>query len=435
MSADEVQSLVYVDIQHDAMAVFDDVEQAVVMAEDIYVSAYRAGSSSVHGKVKVSQRDGGGSDLVSRDGVRLERVSKTTFDLSVPGLKVDRLPIRFPRQVLNPAYKRSTSVDAPLHINSLALNPKTSHMVVGGPDGYCAVLPTALDSEEKEVQLKGHVGDVRDVKWFPSGEVILTASSDLSIRIYGRDGINPRTLRGHTRAITAVHILGIGKQILSASKDGTVRLWDVGPGREARKWMIGDTARRGVEGMVVLDQADQLAVLGVVDEERVMLLNVREGVWVQPWQGEGWFVSTAETGQLVSLAHETGIVALGYTNGVVEIREVSSFAKPTSGEENVQYKEGSQSIKTIKIRRNEASMYSLALTKSASSEEQKLSLYMGTAAGLPCRLSVTPTATGFDVVVEEELAGWDAVGVECWGLIDGKAGVWCAGGEGGVRRY
>jgi hypothetical protein len=37
---------------------------------------YKAGSSSIHGKARVEAQEGGGSSLVSRDGVKLVRVSK-----------------------------------------------------------------------------------------------------------------------------------------------------------------------------------------------------------------------------------------------------------------------------------------------------------------------------------------------------------------------
>ncbi|WVQ98551.1 hypothetical protein IAU59_005677 [Kwoniella sp. CBS 9459] len=477
VAADEevsIQDLAYIDVQHDAMAVFDDVEQGIVPGEDIFISAYQKGETSVHGKVKVVPRDGsgGGTDLLLRDGVQFDRISKTHYEATYPSLDIHKRPIRFPRQVINPSYKKSSSLDAPLQINTLALNPKSPHLVIGGPDGYCAIVPTALDTREKEVQLKGHVGDVRDVRWFPSGEVILTASSDLSIRVYGKDGINPRTLKGHTRAITSLHIIGVGKQILSASKDGTVRLWDVGPGKEVRKWMIGDTVRRGVEGMLVLDSADELESLGLQGEERALLLNVQDAVWVQPWEGEGWAVPTvsaAKVGQLVSFAYEDGVVALGYTSGIIEIRDLCAFVKPIPGSAS-----GSETKRRIKrVRRNESSIYSLAFQKLASSgsrpqserglgsasAELELDLYVGTAAGLPCRLAIkrksedgnAEAGGGFNVAVKEELAGWDAVGIECWAVstsgdgsgrdgsggsgISGREDVWCAGGEGGIRRY
>jgi len=67
-------------------------------------------------------------------------------------------------------------IQAPLQINAMDHSPTNGQLVVGGPDGYCAILsagPEGLGSGSGTgvVELKGHVGDVLDVKWFPSGEV------------------------------------------------------------------------------------------------------------------------------------------------------------------------------------------------------------------------------------------------------------------------
>lgn len=40
--SNQVENMSYVDIQHDAIDVFDDVEQAIVMKEDIWISGVRA---------------------------------------------------------------------------------------------------------------------------------------------------------------------------------------------------------------------------------------------------------------------------------------------------------------------------------------------------------------------------------------------------------
>ena len=47
-----------------------------------------------------------------------------------------------------------------------------NQIAVGGPDGFLVVLPSGPEGRvEDAVEMKGHVGDVLDVKWFPSGEV------------------------------------------------------------------------------------------------------------------------------------------------------------------------------------------------------------------------------------------------------------------------
>ncbi|WVW83404.1 hypothetical protein I302_105423 [Kwoniella bestiolae CBS 10118] len=431
----EVENLSYVDIQHDALAVFDDIEQGVVLSEDIWISGYKAGESSVHGKAKVTVREGGGAELVGREGVKIERLGKTNFNVSIPKLSISNRSVKFPKQIIHPPYKKSSNLDAPLHINSLSLNPKTPHVVVGGPDGYCAILPMSLNSSEKEVYLRGHVGDVRDVRWFPSGEVILTASSDLSIRIYGRDGINPRTLRGHTRAITSIHILGLGRQVISASKDGTIRLWDVSKGEEVKRWLVGLESRMTIEGMLLIDQPSSINTLGL-EEERVMLLNVQDGVWVQPFssddRGDGWFIRNDFGSQLISIDERDGVVVLGYMSGVVEIMDLGRLRKPSSSIDPALYEGKEGRVDRIKrIRRNESPIYSLHLAPSG--DRDQLDLYVGTSSGLPCLLNIRVREDRFEVEIKDELAGWEASGVECWGKVGEN--VWCAGGEGGLRRY
>ncbi|KAL0240236.1 hypothetical protein I308_106785 [Cryptococcus tetragattii IND107] len=417
----EVENLSYVDIQHDAVDVFDDVEQSVVMKEDIWISGYHHGETSVHGKAMVEFEDGGSINITAQNGVKVERITKTDFMVDVPTLGVSNRPVHFPKHVLHPPYKKTSDVDSPLQINALAVNPKTPHIVVGGPNGYCMILPTGvMASPEKEgVKLKGHVGDVRAVKWFPSGEVILTASADLTIRVFGINGVNPRTFKGHSRAITSLAILGVGKTVLSAAKDGSIRLWDVGSGEQVKQWLTGgEKGSLVIENLILVEESTALEALGLQGQERAMLVQDQLGVWVQPWDGQGWLVEADK--QIASLAYQkrTGTIAIGYSSGIVEIRDLSSLAPGTTG-------------KRKKIRRNESPVY--CLTFGLDVEDGEMDLYLGTAAGLPCRLGVKCVADGYQVVVKDELAGWDAVGIECMEVA--RDGMWCGGGEGGLRRY
>lgn len=107
-----------------------------------------------------------------------------------------------------------------------------------------------LKAQQQRIPLKGHLGDVRSARFFPSGQVLLTTSSDLTIRLYSLEGVNPRTFEGHKRAVTATQILSRGKRFLSASLDGTVRLWDVA----AEKCLKTIAVKRmsGVESLSVM---------------------------------------------------------------------------------------------------------------------------------------------------------------------------------------
>lgn len=78
-------ALPIVSIQHDSQTVISDVRDGVVPSEDIWLSCYKMGSQSVHGKVRVElgerREPTTGSraiELVSRDGVHLEKSDKVS---------------------------------------------------------------------------------------------------------------------------------------------------------------------------------------------------------------------------------------------------------------------------------------------------------------------------------------------------------------------
>lgn len=54
-----------------------------------------------------------------------------------------------------------------------------------------------------------------------------TANGDGTARVYGLDGTELVVLRGHARAVTAAVFSADGRALLTASQDGTARLWHV----------------------------------------------------------------------------------------------------------------------------------------------------------------------------------------------------------------
>lgn len=262
-----------------------------------------------------------------------------------------------------------------------------------------------------------------------------------------KDGINPRTLKGHTRAVTSLGIIGIGKEVVSASLDGTIRVWQVSTGKEIRKMEM--EKRRGVQELILVTDPSGLMALGTnsddTSEGEVVLLAATQG-GMEIWRyTTGERVGRVEWGwesNLVSIDYSPtlGIIVTGHTDGTIAVRRIGDLSK------------------VALFRRNEASVYSVTFDGG--------DLLVGTASGLPARLRVEmdsaaalissgnhgdsaedtegtqgaqqvegdeKEAKGIRISVKEEYAGWEAVGVECW--TTSKDGVWCAGGEGGVRRY
>lgn len=82
-------------------------------------------------------------------------------------------------------------------------------------------------------QLVGHVRSILDVAFLPDGERVVTASDDGTARIWDiATGRELQVLRAHDSAVERILITPDGRRIVTASADGTVRIWDASSGRE-----------------------------------------------------------------------------------------------------------------------------------------------------------------------------------------------------------
>ncbi|KAH8178327.1 sof1-like domain-containing protein [Sarocladium implicatum] len=75
--------------------------------------------------------------------------------------------------------------------------------------------------------LKDHVAAVMDVEWSPTGEELVTAGWDRSVRLWTREGGHSRDVY-HTKRmqrVTAARWTPDNNYILSGSDDGNIRLW------------------------------------------------------------------------------------------------------------------------------------------------------------------------------------------------------------------
>ncbi|KAG0431946.1 hypothetical protein HPB47_021260, partial [Ixodes persulcatus] len=78
-------------------------------------------------------------------------------------------------------------------------------------------------------ELEGHVWDIYTCRFFPSGVVVLSGGADMQLKIWSAEtGKCPVTMKGHSAAIHDTCVVDQGRNVISASKDGTARLWDCG---------------------------------------------------------------------------------------------------------------------------------------------------------------------------------------------------------------
>jgi hypothetical protein len=68
-------------IQDDFTTVLSEVHAGIIPSENIWLSCYKDGEPSIHGKISVSlhEQDRGRVELVGRDGVELTRTSQVSL--------------------------------------------------------------------------------------------------------------------------------------------------------------------------------------------------------------------------------------------------------------------------------------------------------------------------------------------------------------------
>src|SRR5215469_6914152 len=83
--------------------------------------------------------------------------------------------------------------------------------------------------------LTGHTSSVDAVAVTPDGQCAVSASWDDTLKVWDLgSGRELRTLTGHTSDVTAVAVTPDGQCAVSASEDKTLKVWELGSGRELR---------------------------------------------------------------------------------------------------------------------------------------------------------------------------------------------------------
>lgn len=242
-----------------------------------------------------------------------------------------------------------------------------------------------------------------------------------------------RILKGHTRAIISTAIISRGRNILSAAKDGTVRLWDVGSGTRIALIGVGRGAYTGVcamcvdvgdlgsssneEGQLVKDEKevgteDKLAFCALQDGSfEVLSLASKSSLF------HSASTPTSPPSSLSAIAYSSKhkILATGTSNGLITVYSTASL--------------DSLSLPIASFTRNKAAVEDLSFIPDGR-------LVVVTDDGLPfiARLNIhedPPTPPQVDA----ELVGGDCEGIRVVRIRDGEGEVWTAGDDGVVRVY
>uniref|UniRef100_A0A0G4GWN5 Uncharacterized protein n=1 Tax=Chromera velia CCMP2878 TaxID=1169474 RepID=A0A0G4GWN5_9ALVE len=148
-----------------------------------------------------------------------------------------KLFLRFGASALerrNPLWFLSLLSNSPSQAFTFGVNPRTFSRIT--PTYFC--LPPPLNFDPCVVEMRGHRESVRSVAFSPDGRTLATASDDRSVRLWDVGfGREVKTLEGHKDLVSCVTFSPDGKMVGTGSWDTTARVWDVESGGEVRKFV------------------------------------------------------------------------------------------------------------------------------------------------------------------------------------------------------
>ncbi|KIP10458.1 hypothetical protein PHLGIDRAFT_496113 [Phlebiopsis gigantea 11061_1 CR5-6] len=419
-------------IQPDFESILTDVKDGIVPEDTFWVSCYKTGEQSVHGKAHLT--------LNERDRDVRE------YAAACPSLGISHTRVAVPAKTYADPLPQ-VEKDTYRKISAFDIAPDGSQFAAGYDDGTVYMVSSASSSTPPIVARKCHLSSVTSVKYFPSSRVLLTAGADFALNILPADlpsasspskdpiRITPvRTLKAHTRTVTCTGIISRGRTVLSGSKDATLRLWDVSSGASIRTLASGglkpvlalSLGGPSENAFVAPPDGDSPAVNVQLDprevdtQDKVVFCALDSGAFqafdlgtkASVFHSQG---PTSAPLHAIAYAPAHHLVATGSGVGVVDVYDTRLLGTPL-----------------VSFGRNGASIEDLDFVSlSQSTGDAEVGLAIATEDGLPYVANVRPE--GPSVRAELIVTDCEAVRSVCVG--PGAGIVWTAGDDGVVRRY
>lgn len=106
--------------------------------------------------------------------------------------------------------------------------------------GWLSYASDALSENMLRSTLKGHDAPLSTAVFSPDGKHVLTASHDGTARVWNADGTGEAlVLQGHAEAVLSAAYSPDGSHILTTSEDGTARVWGLAEGGKSIELKVG----------------------------------------------------------------------------------------------------------------------------------------------------------------------------------------------------
>ncbi|KAJ6509174.1 WD40-repeat-containing domain protein [Mycena vitilis] len=413
-------------IQPTFLEVIEEVRSGFVASDTFWLSGYKTSEPSIHSKVRVTLNE------VNRNVVHLEASGGMEIkDVGKDNYVVSSKSGGFPEtKILLPTHQYADPIRAnpqhPHRITAFDVAPDGSQFATGFLDGSVHIYGTAMNNPPAETAFgKVHKSTTTSLQFFPSSRVLLSAGADFTLGILPAES-NPassaltaaRTLMGHKRPITDTAIVARGRNILSSSLDGTVRLWDVSSGKEIHiltaggyspvtSMSLGERSSAAVpEGAAAdpdpreVENGGKLLFCALQTKSfEAFDLGARSSVYRSPPGASGL---TA-----IAYAPEHNLLATGSSTGIVEVLDTRSLGAPLTS-----FTRGGAGVADLKV------------------AEDGQTVLVSTDDGLPFVARMSP---GEPARVGAELIGADCDPVRSICVVGRD--IWSAADDGVVRRY
>jgi serine/threonine protein kinase len=237
-----------------------------------------------------------------------------TFTYTVQ-LSNTKLPTNTPTQTDTPNKELTptqitTSID-----NSLALPEPTEIQI--NPEIYATnrtvINVQNMDRIAQIALLQGKMSSVGSTSFSPDSNFLVSASNDGSVRIWDTNsGIEIRRLTGHKDGVSSLSYSPDGKYIASASYDGTLRLWTSDEGVEVYKLDTGYQYPRSV-----FFTPDSQIVSCVAGGD-ILLWNVKTGEVIRKIESDKDSIISH------NISHDGSLIASASWSGLIQIWDLKS---------------------------------------------------------------------------------------------------------------
>jgi len=384
--------------------------------------------------------------FIGTEGIEFVHRGGRSYTIACSRFNTGHVPVA----VLSKSYIANSgqiSASHPRKISAFDIAPDGSQYATGYDDGSIAITPTISTSLAPNAYTtsKPHVSSITSLRFFPSSRVLLTSSIDFSLSILPAEPLSPtsssqtmptrvapaRTFKGHSRAITSTSIISRGRTILSGSKDGTLRIWDVSSGAQIRTLGTSNysaiaSIASGERGEGAFERPPDGGEPGVPlppdareveTEGKIVACALHEGtfqIFDLSTKLSVFGSAPVSKGNLQSIAYspEASLIATGSSKGLISLYDTRALGSPLTT-----------------FQRNNASIEDLVFI-SPIGDPGGVGLAVGNEDGLPYVAAVRPEGPS----VVAELIGSDCDPVR-FVRVGPKKELWTAADDGIIRKY